>query len=116
MSAIVRKLEFGIKEGASIPLKFIDRKTRLGVNLDGKVITFTVRAELDDPAIEVQKTSGAGIVHDVDQVTNPGLAVLTLLPADLDLGAFEHVFDIWLDNEIWAKNSPLPIFETVRKP
>lgn len=116
MSAVVRKLEFGIKEGVSIPLQFLDRKTRLGVPLTGKIITITVRAAVDDPAIEIQKVTGAGIVHDVDQVANPGKAIWTLLPADLDLGAFEHVFDIWLDDEIWAKNSPLPIFETVRKP
>lgn len=96
------------------PFCLIDRRTRLGLNLDGKVVRFTVRAALDE-ALLIAKLTGAGIVHDPDQVTNPGAFTLTVPAAEhTALGAFDHLWDLWVDDELWVAPALYDVRDSVR--
>ncbi len=96
------------------PFSLIDRRTRLGLNLDGKSVRFTVRASLAEAAL-ITKLTGAGIVHDPDQVANPGLFTLTVPKAEhTALGAFEHLWDLWVDDEVWVAPSLYNVRDSVR--
>lgn len=96
------------------PFCLIDRRTRLGLNLDGKVVRFTVRASLAE-AVLINKLTGGGIVHDPDQVANPGKFTLTVPKADhTALAAFVHKWDLWVDDEVWVAPSDYNVRDSVR--
>jgi len=96
------------------PFCLVDRRTRLGLDLTGKIVRFTVRAALDE-AILISKQTGAGIVHDPDQVASPGKFTLTVPAAEhTALGAFDHRWDLWVDDELWVAPSLYDVRDSVR--
>ncbi len=96
------------------PICLVNPQTRLGLNLDGKTLRATIRASLAE-AILITDVSGVGIVHDPDQVANPGLLIWTVLVADhAALGAFEHVWDLWVDDEVWVAPALYDVRDSVR--
>lgn len=99
------------------PFCLVDRRTRLGFDLTGKVVRFTVRDELGD-VVKIAKQTGAGIVHDPDQVANPGLFTLTVPAADhTALGLpFVRIWDLWVDDEVWVAPSDYDVRLSVRQP
>lgn len=92
----------------------IDRRTRLGLPLTGSTLRFTVRLTLDQVAFDIQKTTGAGIVHDPDQVANPGKFTLTLSTADLTLAIGDYFWDLFKDDEVKVAPGDVPAFHVRR--
>lgn len=93
---------------------FVDRRTRAGLNLDGRTLRFNVRASLAEAAL-ITKVTAAGIVH-ADQGVDPGLMTLTVDAADNALAQLEHIYDIWIDDVVWIAPSPYDVQLSVRQP
>ncbi len=113
-SGVEIPLRVAVSEELVQPICLVDPQTRIGLNLDGKVVRFTVRAALDE-AVLIAKLTGGGIVHDPDQVANPGLFTLTVPLADhAALAAFVHRWDLWADDEVWVAPSEYDVRDSVR--
>jgi hypothetical protein len=104
------------KEALVIAFKLVNRSTRLGINLDGKVVRFTVRDELTTASAAISKSTGSGITHDPDQATNPGAGDLTLTTSDTDLDVSEYFWDLWVDDEVYVAPSIFEVALSVRQP
>ena len=101
-------------EAKIFTFELVDRRTRTGINLDGAVLRFTARLTLEQVAFDIQKATGTGIVHDADQVANPGKFTLTLSTADLTLAPGDYFWDLFKDDELKVAPGDVPAFHVRR--
>lgn len=104
------------KEGKDITFRLLDAKTREGVDLTGKTVRLTVREDIDT-AVLFTLSTGSGIVH-ADQVPTAtrGQFVATFTTVQTDLNVTEHIWDLWVDDEVYVSPSPLIVELSVRQP
>lgn len=102
------------REGRVFPMRLVDRRTRAGIDLTGSVLTFTVRSDLSQTTPEIQIATGAQLVHDPDQVANPGKFTLTLTVADLTIAVGDYFWDLFKDDQLMVDPTDEPQFEVGR--
>lgn len=102
-------------EAKSFDFQLLDNRTREGISLTGKTVRFTVREEIGDASAKIAKATGSGIVH-ANQTTNPGEFTLSISASDNDLVVTEHVWDLWVDDELYVAPSVYEVSLSVRQP
>lgn len=87
----------------------LDGDTRQPIALAGEVLTLTVRVDLDspDPIVELD-SAGLGGITIADQVAAPGEFTVAT-DALVVLAQTEHLWDLWIDDEILVPPSPMPV-------
>lgn len=101
-------------EAKVFTITLIDRRTRLGIDLTGSILTFTVRLLLAQVAADIQIATGPQLVHDVDQVANPGKFVLTLTTGDTTIAIGDYFWDLFRDDEMIVAPGEVPAFKLKR--
>jgi len=91
-----KNLVFAQLEAKTIPFRLIDRATRDPIDLDGRVVTFSMRDELSSAAALIQETTTHQ--NQVAEATR-GWTDLALSTSDLNVIRGDHVWDLWLDDE-----------------